>query len=46
VASGFRVSMLHKDYDRNGAVKIICGRVPQGAWRQEEMISGTPPVVK
>jgi hypothetical protein len=26
--------------------KIISGRDPQGAWRQEEVIGGKPPVIK
>jgi hypothetical protein len=26
--------------------KNISGRDPQGAWRQEELIGGKPPVVK
>jgi hypothetical protein len=39
--------MLHKNYDSNGsAKKKISGRGPQGAWRQDELIGGKPPVVK
>jgi hypothetical protein len=38
--------MLHKDYDRKDSVKKVFGREPQGAWRQDEPISGKPPVVK
>jgi hypothetical protein len=39
--------MLHKDYGHKGSVaKEIFGRVSQGAWRQDEMIGGKPPVVK
>jgi hypothetical protein len=39
--------MLFKDYDRKGLVeKNIDGRESQGAWRQEELIGGKPPVVK
>jgi hypothetical protein len=39
--------MFHKDYDRKGSVeKEISGREPQGAWRQDELIGGKPPVVK
>jgi hypothetical protein len=39
--------MLHKDYDRKGSVeKRISGHEPQGAWRQDELIGGKPPVVK
>jgi hypothetical protein len=39
--------MLHKDYDRKGAVEqIISGREPQKAWRQDEVMGGKPPVVK
>jgi hypothetical protein len=33
--------MLHKDYNRKASVaKKIYGRVPQGAWRQDELIGG------
>jgi hypothetical protein len=39
--------MLLKDYDRKGLVeKKIAGRECQGAWRQDELIDGEPPVVK
>jgi hypothetical protein len=40
--------MLHEDYDRRGSVekKKIFGREPQGAWRQDELIDGKPPIVK
>jgi hypothetical protein len=39
--------MLHKEYDRKGLVgKKISGRESQGAWRQDELIGGKPPVVK
>jgi hypothetical protein len=39
--------MLHKDYDRKGSVaKKFSGRESQGAWRQDELIGGTLPVVK
>jgi hypothetical protein len=39
--------MLHKDYYRNGSLeKKISGRASQGAWRQDELIGGKPPVVK
>jgi hypothetical protein len=31
----------HKDYDRNGS-----GRDSQGAWSQDELIGGKPPVLK
>jgi hypothetical protein len=37
--------VLHKDYDRKGSVKTISDREPQGAWRQDELIGGEPPVV-
>jgi hypothetical protein len=38
---------LHKDYERKGSVeKKISGRDPQGAWRQDEVIGGKPPVLK
>jgi hypothetical protein len=38
---------LHKDYDTKGSdEKILSGRDPQGAWRQDELIDGKPPVVK
>jgi hypothetical protein len=39
--------MLRKDYDRKGSVeKEISAPEPQGAWRQDELIGCTPPVVK
>jgi hypothetical protein len=39
--------MLHKDYDRKGSVGgKFSDRDPQGAWRQDELIGGKPPVVK
>jgi hypothetical protein len=38
--------MLHEDYYRKGSVQKISGRVPQGAWRQDETIGGKPPAVK
>jgi hypothetical protein len=38
--------MLHKDYDRKGTIEKISGRDTQGAWRQDELIGGKPPVVK
>jgi hypothetical protein len=40
--------MLHKDYNRKGLVKkeIPSGCESQGAWRQDELISGKLPVVK
>jgi hypothetical protein len=40
--------MLHKDYYRKGSVakKEVSDLVPQGAWRQDEVIGGKPPVVK
>jgi hypothetical protein len=39
--------MLHKDYDRkDSGTKRISGRKSQGAWRQDELIDGKPPVVK
>jgi hypothetical protein len=39
--------MLHKHYNRMYSVeKKITGRESQGAWRQDEMIGGKPPVVK
>jgi hypothetical protein len=39
--------MLHKDYGRKGSVeKKMAGRDSQGAWRQDEVIGGKPPVVK
>jgi hypothetical protein len=36
--------MLHKDNDRKGSE--FSSRESQGAWRQEELIGGKPPVVK
>jgi hypothetical protein len=40
--------LLHKDYGRKSSVakKKISGRDSQGAWRQDELIGGKPPVVK
>jgi hypothetical protein len=38
--------MLHKDYDGKDSVEKISGRDSQGVWRQDEKISGKPPVVK
>jgi hypothetical protein len=38
--------MLHKDYDRKGSVEEISGREAHGAWSQDELIDGKPPVVK
>jgi hypothetical protein len=40
--------MLHKDYDRRCSIeKRKCsGHEAQGAWHQEEMIGGKPPVEK
>jgi hypothetical protein len=39
--------MLYKGYDRKGSVdKTNPGRDSQGAWRQDELIGGKPPVVK
>jgi hypothetical protein len=37
--------MLHKDYGRKGPVAEP-GCDPQGAWRQDEVIGGKPPVIK
>jgi hypothetical protein len=37
----------YEDYDRKVQLqKEISGREPQGAWRQDEVIDGKPPVVK
>jgi hypothetical protein len=39
--------ILHKDYGCKGSVeKNIAGRESQGAWHQDELIGGKPPVVK
>jgi hypothetical protein len=40
--------MLHKDYDRKSSVekKKVSSRASQGAWRQDELIGGKPPVEK
>jgi hypothetical protein len=39
--------MLQKDYSRRSSIeKEICDRGSQGAWRQDELIGGKPPVVK
>jgi hypothetical protein len=39
--------MLRKEYYRKGSVeKKISGCESQGAWRQDELMGGKPPVVK
>jgi hypothetical protein len=38
--------MVDKDYDDKGSVEKISDRESQGAWRQDEVIGGKPPVVK
>jgi hypothetical protein len=38
--------MLHKDYNRKCSVEKNTGLESQGAWRQDELIGGKPPVVK
>jgi hypothetical protein len=40
--------MLYKVYDHNGSVakKEVCGRDPQGAWHQDEMIGSKLLLVK
>jgi hypothetical protein len=38
--------MLHKDYYRKGSVEKISGRGSQEAWHKNELIGGTPSVVK
>jgi hypothetical protein len=39
--------MLHKAYDRKSSVgKIFSDHGSQGAWRQDKLIGGKPPVVK
>jgi hypothetical protein len=38
--------MLHKDYGRKGSVKKISRRESEGAWHQDELTGGNPPVVK
>jgi hypothetical protein len=41
--------MLHRDYDRKGSVtkkKYIPDRELQGAWCQDKLIGGKPPIVK
>jgi hypothetical protein len=37
--------MLHKDYDRRCSVEKKSDRESQGAWRQDKLIGGKPPVV-
>jgi hypothetical protein len=37
--------LLHKEYDRKISVGKICGREPQGALRQDELICCKQPVV-
>jgi hypothetical protein len=38
--------MLHKDYDRKCSIENSSGRESQGAWGQDEVIGGKPPVAK
>jgi hypothetical protein len=38
--------MLYKGYDRKDSVEKISSHYPQGAWCQEELIGGKPPVAK
>jgi hypothetical protein len=40
--------MSDKDYDRKGSIEKnrISYRGPHGAWRQDELTGGKPPVVK
>jgi hypothetical protein len=38
--------MLHKEYYGKGSVEKISGRESQGAWCQDELMGGKPPVVK
>jgi hypothetical protein len=41
--------MLHKEHDGKGSVikkKKNSGDEPEGAWRQDELISGKPPILK
>jgi hypothetical protein len=39
--------MLHKNYNRKRSVeKKNTGRGSQGAWHQDKLIGGKPPVVK
>jgi hypothetical protein len=37
---------IHKDYYRKSSAEKVSGHGSQGAWRQDELISGKPPVVK
>jgi hypothetical protein len=37
--------MLHKDFDRKGSIENISDHESQGAWRQDELIGGKPPIV-
>jgi hypothetical protein len=49
---GFIVSILlsekvlHKDYDRKNLAEKTSSCDPQGAWRQDGLIGGKPPVIK
>jgi hypothetical protein len=39
--------MSHKNYNRKGSdAKENSGRAHKGAWRQDELIGGKPPVTK
>jgi hypothetical protein len=37
---------LHKDYYRKVKLKKVSGRGPQGAWHQDELIGGKPPLYR
>jgi hypothetical protein len=38
--------VLHKAYDRKCSDEKLAGRESQGAWHQDKLIGGNPPVVK
>jgi hypothetical protein len=40
------VRMLHKDHYHKSSVEKKSGRRSQGAWCQDELIGGKPPVAK
>jgi hypothetical protein len=39
-------AIVNEDYNRKCSVEKNTGRLSQGAWRQDELIGGKPPVVK
>jgi hypothetical protein len=38
--------MLHKDYESKRSIEKKSSNESQGAWRQDELMGGKPPVVE